>query len=132
MLHGFESALDDQSPAAAWAWQCEDFGVLTIVAVSCATCLFPVRYFGPEQASYPGDIGCAITVSEKAVVANAVLALWQHMDQEPADELPGLQRHGGVTARAIDAVVLDFEGHATRIEPDQATVGDRDAVGVAR
>lgn len=33
---------------------------------------------------------------------------------------------------AIQAVVLHLEGHASRIEPDQAAVGYRDAVGVAR
>ncbi len=37
-----------------------------------------------------------------------------------------------MSARAIPAVILDAEGDAFRTEPDQATVGYCDAVGVAR
>jgi hypothetical protein len=59
-------------------------------------------------------------------VANAVLAFWQDVDQEPADELCRSQRHGGVAACAFKAVILELEGDAVLIKADQATVGYRD------
>ncbi len=132
LLRGFECALDDQSPAAAWTPQCKASETRIIVAFIFVTDLFPGRWFGPEQVSYPGDIGSAVAVSVEAVVADAVLAFWQDVDQEPADELPGCKRHSGVSARAIEAIVFDSKGDAVRIEPDQATVGNGDPVGVAR
>ena len=54
------------------------------------------------------------------------------MDEEPADELVRLERHGFVAARAFDPVVLVAERDAGSVGRDQATVGDSDAVGVAR
>ena len=66
--------------------------------------------FGPEQFPDPGDIGRAVAIAEEPVVADAMLAFWEHMHQEPADELSRFQRHGGVAARTFDAVILDAEG----------------------
>jgi hypothetical protein len=40
------------------------------------------------------------------------------VDQEPADELGRIQRHGGVATRAFKTVVFDAEGDALRIETD--------------
>jgi hypothetical protein len=65
-------------------------------------------------------------------VTNAVLAFWQDVDQEPADELCRSQRHGGVAACAFKAAILDLEGDAVLIKADQATVGYRDPVRVTR
>lgn len=65
-------------------------------------------------------------------MADAVQAFWQDMDQEPADEFLSCERHGGMPPGVIDTVILDAEGDAGLIEPDQVTVGYHDAVGVAR
>ena len=86
MLRGREGVDDDQPSAAAWAWQCEVPGRLIVVAFTRQVS-FPVRWFGPEQVPDPGDIGGTVAVSVEAVVADAVLAFWQNVDQEPADEL---------------------------------------------
>ena len=94
--------------------------------------VFPGWRFGPEQASDLRDIGDTFAVSKEPVVADAVLAFWQNMDQEPADELFCLERHGDVAIRAIHAVIFDPEGDAALIHPDQAAVGDRNPVGVSR
>lgn len=88
--------------------------------------------FGPEQLPDPRDIGGTIAVSEEAVVADAVLALWQNVDQEPADELICVQRHGGVATCALKTVVFDSEGDAARIATDQSTIGYCNAVSVSR
>ena len=52
--------------------------------------------------------------------------------QEAADELVGGQRHRLVSARPVDAVVLVSEGDAVLVGLDEASVGDGDAVGIAR
>lgn len=132
MLCGREGIDDDQPAAAAWAWQREDaggrIGILDRVIVSKTR----NRCFGPEQLPDPRDIGGPIAVAEEAIVADAVLAFGQDVDEEPADELVGFQGHGGVPPGAGDAVVLDAEGDAPVVDPYQAAVGDRDTVGVAR
>ena len=88
--------------------------------------------FGAEQLPDPGDIGCAVAVSEEAIVADAVLASGEHVDQKAADELWRCQRHGRLAARAFETVIFDAEGDAVRIKADQAAVGNGNAVRVAR
>ena len=78
---------DDQLATATWARQREDAGRLIGIAEAVVIGVLLVWRLGPEQLPDPGDIGGTVAVSEEAVVADAVLALWQHVDQEPADEL---------------------------------------------
>ncbi len=92
------------------------------VASICITGAFPARRFGPEKIPDPGDISCAVAISVETIVADAVLALGQDVDEEPTDEFLGCERHGGMPPGVIDAVILDAEGDAGLIEPDQATV----------
>jgi len=119
---------DDQLSAATWARQREDTGRLVGIAEAIVIDVIVVWRVDPEQMPDPGDIGGPVAVSIEAVVADAVLALWQHMDQEPADELVGLQGHSGMPPGAVDAVILDAEGDALVVDPDQAAVGDRDTM----
>jgi hypothetical protein len=65
-------------------------------------------------------------------LADAMEALRQHVDQEPADELVRRQRHRFPAAEPFDAIVLPAERHATIISGDQPAVRDGDAMGVAR
>lgn len=78
---------DDQLSAATWAWQREDAAVRIASFGRVLASMTTNGCFGPEKLSDPGDIGGTVGISEEAVVADAVLALWQDMDQEPADEL---------------------------------------------
>src|SRR5215468_7002659 len=64
----------------------------------------------------------AIAAGEQAVVADAVEALGQDVDEEAADELADVERHGGVAAWSLDPVVLDLEGDTPLVERDQAAV----------
>ena len=68
---------------------------------------------------------------EQAVVADAVEAARQHVQEKAADELGGVERHGLEPVAAFDPVVLPFEGDARLVERDEPGVRDRDAVGVA-
>src|SRR5215831_2455299 len=73
-----------------------------------------------------------LAAGEQAVVADAVEAVWQDVNEEAADELMGCERHRLVSIAAFDPVVLPAEGDAVVVQCDQAAVGDGDAVGVTR
>jgi hypothetical protein len=52
--------------------------------------------------------------------------------EKAADELVGIERHELVSLGAVDPIILPLESNALVIESDEATVGDGDAVSVAR
>ena len=64
-------------------------------------------------------------------MADAVEALWEHMQQETPNELVRSERHDLVPLRPLDAVVLVFERDAMGAGRNQAAVGDGHAMGVA-
>ena len=113
-----ESVDDDQSSTATRTGGCECSGLVIGAPGRIVSVMSWVRGFGSEQFPDFGDIGHAVAISEEAVVADAMLASWQHVDQEPADELGRCQRHGGVAAGAFDAVILDAEGDVIGLGPD--------------
>jgi hypothetical protein len=59
---------------------------------------------------------------EQAVMANAVEAMWQDMEQEAADELVRRERHDALSLRTIAAVVFAAEGDAGLVERNQTLV----------
>ena len=77
------------------------------------------------------DIAGSNRAGEQAVMADAVEAAGQDVQEKAADELGGVERHGPEPVAAFDPVVLPFEGHAGFVEHEEPGVGDRDAVGVA-
>src|SRR5271167_36349 len=74
----------------------------------------------------------AIAAGEQAVVANAMEALGQNVDQKPADKLADVEGHRRVPAWAFDPVVFDLERDAVLVDRDQTAVRDGDAVGISR
>ena len=99
-----------------------------------AVCLGGRRWAGlgrGEQLSGALDVAGANRAGEQAVVADAVEAARQHVQEKAADELGGVERHGLEPVAAFDAIVLPFEGDALLVERDEPGVGDRDAMGVA-
>ena len=85
-----------------------------------------------EEFACPRDRLGAVRAGEQAVVADAMEAFGQHVDEEPADEFADVERHRRVPAGAFDPVVLDLERDAALVDCDQTAVRDGDAVGVAR
>ena len=83
------------------------------------------RLAGPLDVVRPNGAG------EQAVVADAVEAARQHVQEKAADELGGVERHGLEAVAAFDPVVLPLEGDARLVERDEPGVGDRDAMRVA-
>ena len=132
MLRWCDCLDDDQPPAATRARKRQNAGRLIVIAEAIIIGVTLVTRRSPEQMPDPCDIGRAVAVSVEAIVANAVLAFGEHVDQEPTDELWGRERHGGVTSCAFKAVIFDAEGDTALIETDQAAVGNGDPMGVAR
>jgi hypothetical protein len=93
-------------------------GIIDAVVIG----VLPVWRFGSQQVSDLRDIGGTVTVSEEAIVTDAVLSSGQDVDQEPADELICGRGHGGAATCAFNAIVLDAEGDTVTIETDQPAV----------
>src|SRR5215472_9258235 len=77
------------------------------------------------------DVRPAGGAGEQPVVADAVKALGQNVEQEAPDELVGTERHCAVARLPVAAVILVPEGHAALVESNEATVRDGDAMSVA-
>ena len=85
-----------------------------------------------QQLACLGEMLAAAGVGEQAVVADAVEAAGQDVQQEAAHELVGLERHGLVPRAALGPIVLPAEGDAALVHGEQAAVGDGHPVGVTR
>ena len=70
-------------------------------------------------------------IGEETVVADAVEAGREHVQQHAADELGGRQRHGFPAGGSLAAVVGVAKTHGAVVEAAQALVADGDPVGVA-
>jgi len=93
--------------------------------------LFGRRRCQSQEFTRSRDRLGAVRAGEQAVVADAMETLGQHVDEEPTDELAGVERHRRISAGAFDPVVLDLERNAPLVDCDQAAVRDGDAVRVA-
>src|SRR5208282_1660319 len=77
------------------------------------------------------DVAGSNRAGEEAIVADAVEAARQHVQEKAADELAHLERHGPEPVAAFDPVVLPLEGDARLVERNEPGVRDGDAMGVA-
>ena len=73
-----------------------------------------------QKLASGGDIVLAVGVGEQAVVADAMKAGGQHVQQEATHELLGGQGHGFVARVSVFAVVLPAEGDAAIIQGHEA------------
>src|SRR6266496_4182784 len=117
---------DDHATAAAWARAREGRLVAIITIGSIALGLLAT-----EQLAGACDVVGAGGLGEQAVVADAVQALGQDVDEEAADELVSCECHHLVAIGAFEPIVLVFEADSVFVERDQPAVGDGDAMGVA-
>ena len=85
-----------------------------------------------EQASAKCKLVDAMSVGKEAVVANAMEAVRQHMEEEATNELRDRDSHDFALVIAALPIVLPEEPDVGLVEIKQATVGDRDAMSVAR
>jgi len=69
---------------------------------------------------------------QQAVVANAMEAARQDVNEKAADELGDGKRHRLLATAPLEPIILPFERDGGVSERDQPAVGDGDAMGVAR
>src|SRR6267378_6976480 len=110
---------DDHATAAAWTRR--------LAVIEDGTGGFALGFWNGEQLLRAGDVVGARAFGEQAVVADAVQALWQHVDEEATDELVCGECHALISIAALDAIVLPLEGDALLVESNQAAVGDGNA-----
>jgi len=72
-----------------------------------------------QKIASGGDVVLAVGVGEQAVVADAMKAGGQHVQQEAAHELLGRQTHRFVACASVFAVVLPAEGDAAIVQCDK-------------
>src|SRR6476619_1880764 len=103
---------DDHVPAAARAWRADIDRALWLIVVRW-------RRDGQQRAGEP-EAGFARGAGEQAVVADAVEAARQEMEEKAADELVGRERDDLLPIGPAAAIVLVAEGDAGLVEADQA------------
>ena len=91
------------------------------VSLSASACALCGRDLGRgERLADALDVAGANRAGEEAVVADAVEAARQHVQEKAADELGGVERHGLEPVAAFDPIILPFEGDALVVERDRA------------
>ena len=90
-----------------------------------------LRHWGGHQLPGTRNVGLAAGAGQQAVVADAMKALRQNVEQEAPDELVGGERHGAVPRPPVAAVILVPEGDAALVKSNEPAVCDGDAMGVA-
>jgi hypothetical protein len=85
-----------------------------------------------EQVSAKCKLVGAMSVGKEAVVANAMEAIRQDMEKKAADKLGDRDSHDFALVIAALPIVLPEEADMGLVEIKQATVGDRNAMRVAR
>ena len=120
---------DHHASAAAWTRAREGGRLVAIIIIGIGS--LALGLLATEQLAGACDVVGAGGLGEQAVVADAVEALGQDVDEETADELVCCERHHLVAIGAFEPIVLVFEADGVFVERDQPVVGDGDAVGVA-
>jgi len=120
---------DDHASTAAWTRVREGGRLVAIIIIGIGS--LALGLLATEQLASACDVIGAGGLGEQAVVADAVEALGQDMDEEAADELLCCERHHLVAVGAFDPIVLVLEADTVFVERDQSAVSDGDAVGVA-
>ena len=82
-----------------------------------------------KQLVDAGEFGFPMAVGKEAVMADALEAVGQNVEQKAADELGRCKRHE-LDERTV-AVVLPTEGNVIIGDLDEAMIGDGDAVCIA-
>src|SRR5882762_33293 len=93
---------DDHATAAAWTSR--------LAGLGGGSGVLGLGVGNGEQLTRPRDVICARAAGEQAVVADAVEAVRQDVDEKAADELAGGECHDLLAT--IGAIVLPAEGDA--------------------
>jgi len=83
----------------------------------------------PRSSRQRASFCLPIAIAREAVIADALEASRQHMEQEAADEFLG--REGHCSPGSAVAIVLPAEANLAIVDGEQAVVGNGDAMRVA-
>jgi len=83
-----------------------------------------------QKLATPRQLVLAVAMGEEAVVADALKAFGQNVQQEAADELVGSERHRFLSVAV--AIVFPAEADPAFLDGKKAVVGESDAMGVSR
>src|SRR5712672_1873002 len=101
--------LDDHAAAATWTCR-------LVVIGSIGIGRFALRVWRSEQFADARDVVGDGGLGQQAVVADAVEALMQDVNEESADELVCGKCHLLVSISALDSVVFPLEGDVVFVE----------------
>ena len=82
-----------------------------------------------QQTAALVEPGGTMTVGEKAIMADAMEAVGQCVQEEATDELVSIERHD--LRPAVMAIIPPAERDAIVVHADQPGIGDGDAMGIA-
>ena len=82
-----------------------------------------------QQPSGQQEAVASKAVGEQSEVADAHKALWQHVEEEAAQELGGIESHDALLAAM--GIILPAKADALSVEGQQAVIGNGHAMGVA-
>ena len=84
-----------------------------------------------KQVARPGEMLTPRGVGKQPVVADAVEAVRQAVQEEAPHELVGRKRHGLLPGTALDPIVLPAEGHILAFHGNEPRVGNGYPMGIA-
>src|SRR5260370_13709652 len=85
-----------------------------------------------EHTSTERELGGRVAVGEEAIMSNAMEAGRQHVEQETPHELADVEAHDFALVITALPIVLPAETDVGIVEIEQAAVGDRGAMRIAR
>ena len=77
-----------------------------------------------QQFTCPLEVVAALGVGDQPIVADAVEAPGQNVQQEAAHELVGTERHRLITRPPLGSVILPAKGDTPLVQGDEASVGE--------
>ena len=104
MHPALENLDDDHAAATAWA------GWTSVLRFGWCCCLRRRRH--RQKFSGTREICVAPATGEQSVMADAVEALWQDVQEKASDELADGERHGPLSVRPVAAVIFIAKGYA--------------------
>ena len=117
---GLEALDDDHAAAAVGTGLGESRRLGAIVALAIIGFGLPRRH--GEQVASQGEVPGPAAVGEEAIMADAVKARGQDMEEEAADELERCQGHSLVALASFAPIVLEFEDDAPLVAADQTAI----------
>jgi hypothetical protein len=129
---GFNNLHGAAAPRARGCWfEAGNFWVVVIIVISIVIALNRPGGHN-KQASATCKLVGAMTVGKEAVVTDTMEAIRQDVQEETARELGNRESHDFALVTATFLIVVPTEADVGLVEIEQASVGNRNPMGIAR